>query len=213
MQTIKLAVIDENKHLSTYVSMLLKTDAQINVAVDIENFDKLFQYLKGASVDIVILSNRLFGESNSLHRLTANYPTIKIIAWLHNDTDVNLVELIIHGVKSFFDQRHYWDDGDFSKAIRLVNDGGIYMTEYSANIIQRYLLKTYTLLKPPPVSHQERALIKMIMDGLTSKQIGEKLYKSHRTVDDMREKLYRKFEVTNKVELIRVAMQFGLQKE
>jgi two-component system, NarL family, response regulator NreC len=214
MQKIKLGIIDESKWLCANFTTIVKHDPQIDIVFQGEKYELLFQFLKTFSLDIVVWNSSLnIDQTNGLKRLTKNYPSIKIIAWLKNVKETDVVELIIHGIHNFVDENHKWEEGDFGKAARLVNEGGIYMTEYSAQIIQHYLLKTYNQLKPPPVSSQEKELIKMIMGGMTSKQIGERLYKSHRTVDDMREKLYRKFEVTNKVELIRVAMQYGLQQE
>jgi DNA-binding CsgD family transcriptional regulator len=56
----------------------------------------------------------------------------------------------------------------------------------------------------------EKHLIKLILKGMTSRQIGEEIYKSHRTIEDIRARLYLKLGVNNKEELIKLAIKNDL---
>lgn len=47
------------------------------------------------------------------------------------------------------------------------------------------------------LTRREREIVSLLADGLTSKQIAQKLDLSHRTVKDYRSKLFRKFRATN----------------
>jgi LuxR family transcriptional regulator, maltose regulon positive regulatory protein len=78
------------------------------------------------------------------------------------------------------------------------------MTDKAAEIIRHYLQLTKKSQLPESLTELERKVVDMIFIGLTSKQIGEKINRSHRTVEDIREKIYNKLKVKNKEQLIAI---------
>lgn len=59
---------------------------------------------------------------------------------------------------------------------------------------------------------REIEIIRLIADGLTNTEIGEKLFISPRTVDTHRTNIFRKLNVSNAADLIRYAFRAGLMK-
>jgi two-component system response regulator NreC len=59
------------------------------------------------------------------------------------------------------------------------------------------------------LTDREIEILKLITQGLTNKEIGEKLFISHRTVDTHRTNLMKKLEVNNIAGLIRFAIKNG----
>ena len=59
------------------------------------------------------------------------------------------------------------------------------------------------------ISEREREILQLLYEGLNSKQIGVRLYISHRTVEDYRQKLMKKVGANNVAGLIR----FGIKNE
>lgn len=57
---------------------------------------------------------------------------------------------------------------------------------------------------------REREVLQRTTEGYTSKQIGDKLQISHRTVKKHRERIKEKLEVQNAVEMAAVALRRGL---
>jgi DNA-binding CsgD family transcriptional regulator len=62
----------------------------------------------------------------------------------------------------------------------------------------------------PPLTRPESQLALQMAQGLTTKEIAEKLAKSPRTIDTQKRELYKKFKVFNGTELIVKLNQFGL---
>ncbi|PAU94360.1 DNA-binding response regulator [Aliifodinibius salipaludis] len=60
------------------------------------------------------------------------------------------------------------------------------------------------------ITSREQEILQLIIDGLTSKQIADKLYISPRTVDTHRANLMEKLEINNIAELVRYAIQHNL---
>ncbi|HAA13136.1 MAG TPA: hypothetical protein DCE41_16175 [Cytophagales bacterium] len=59
------------------------------------------------------------------------------------------------------------------------------------------------------LTEREREVLELIVKGLTSNEIGERLFISPRTADGHLKKLISKFEVRNTMELIAKAIQDG----
>ena len=60
------------------------------------------------------------------------------------------------------------------------------------------------------LSEREKEILKWIVQGLTSKEIASQLNISKLTVDTHRKHIQQKLEVSNPVELIKMALQFDL---
>lgn len=118
--------------------------------------------------------------------------------------------MYIIGVKSFIGKEDRPEE--LFKAIRTVYTSGTYMTDMAAEIIQRQL--SYKAKESNNIhlleSEQEKEFIKMIIKGLSSKEIAAKINKSSRTVDDMRKRLYSKFNIECKEQLIALASKWNL---
>jgi DNA-binding NarL/FixJ family response regulator len=118
--------------------------------------------------------------------------------------------MYIVGVKSFIGK----DDRpeELLKAIRTVYTSGTYITDMATEIIKRNL--AYKAKESNNIhlfeNQQEKDFVKMIVNGLSSREIGDKINKSSRTVDKMRERLYHKFGINCKEQLIALAVKWNL---
>jgi DNA-binding NarL/FixJ family response regulator len=63
------------------------------------------------------------------------------------------------------------------------------------------------------LTEREIEILKLIAEGLSNKEIGDRLFISHRTVDTHRTNLMKKLEVHNIAGLIRFAIKHGLLSE
>ncbi|MCE2955944.1 MAG: response regulator [Bacteroidota bacterium] len=211
---IKLGIAEDHKHFRGAIKKLIHTEKDIEVILEAENGRDLLEKLKNVQPDIVLMDIRMpvmNGIEASL-MLSQLYPSIKIIAFSQYDQEDNIIEMNIHGVKSFIGKEDNHEE--LFKAIRIVFSGGVYMTDRSAKIVQKYLSMINNLEHPktklPEISESERRLIEHIVKGLSSNEIGQAIGKSHRTVEDMREKIYRKFDVANKEQLIALVSKHNL---
>ena len=212
MSKIKLAIVDDHKMFLQSTVKLIETEKDMEVILEAENGIQLLELLKSITPDIILMDIRMpkMNGFEASYRVRELYPEIKIIAFSQYDYEDNIIKMNIRGVKSFIGKNDH--PSELFKAIRTVYGSGAYMTNLSLEIIQNYIAKVSKYLKdlPDSINEQEKILIKMIVAGLTSKEIGIKIEKSHRTVEDMRDKLYEKFNVTCKEQLIALASKWDL---
>jgi len=111
------------------------------------------------------------------------------------------------GAKSFIVKS---DVQDLLKAIYVVYNGGGYITEHALNIIRTELAKKDISLNKkeqgkhyPKLTDFEKKLLIALCSGKSSTKMGILFFKSPRTIEKHREKLYKKFNVSCKEELIK----------
>lgn len=104
------------------------------------------------------------------------------------------------------------DAGEILEALRNVLDGRHYLgSGLPTDLIERALTERREEDDPhDSLTHREREVLQLSAEGLTSQQIGERLFISRRTVEKHRENLMSKLQFQNQSDLIRFAIRRGL---
>lgn len=97
---------------------------------------------------------------------------------------------------------------ELEKAIQMVAGGGIYFGESVQQVLTG--LAADALTDIPPITRREKEVLQWLAQGLSSPQIGEKIFISAVTVDSHRRSLMQKLKVNNTVALLNRAREWGL---
>ncbi|MBC9932950.1 response regulator [Chitinophaga qingshengii] len=97
---------------------------------------------------------------------------------------------------------------ELEKAIQVVAAGGIYFGEGVQQVITGLAADALTAI--PPITRREKEVLQWLAQGLSSPQIGEKIFISAVTVDSHRRSLMQKLKVNNTVSLLNKAREWGL---
>jgi DNA-binding NarL/FixJ family response regulator len=141
-------------------------------------------------------------------RMLERNPRFKIIALTQYDLEENIVGMYIRGVSNFLSKNVNIDE--LVLAIQTVHSGGSYLNETANAIIRRNLAASLPKSTSLTLSELESQLLKLLSDGCSSTEIGDKLCKSPRTIEKYRNELYHKFGVSNKEQLIHSAAKQSL---
>lgn len=212
MSKIKLAIADDSEKVRKAIIRLIQLENDLEVILEAENGLHLLEQLRTTTPDVILMDIRMpvMNGIEATDYIKKLYPDQKIIAFSQYDQEENIIEMNIHGVKSFIGKGD--DIEELFKAIRIVHDGGIYMTTRSAQIVQNYLKRATAETKCPyELTEQESKLLKGICQGLSSTELAELIHKSPRTVEKYRLDLYKKFNVTNKEQLISKVSKWCLE--
>jgi DNA-binding NarL/FixJ family response regulator len=96
-----------------------------------------------------------------------------------------------------------------SQAVVEVSRGGVYLTPSVAHVvIGAYLAGTP--LPPDPLSPRENAVLRLIAEGKTTKEVATALDLSVKTVDSYRTSLMTKLDIHHVAGLVRYAVRRGL---
>ena len=176
-----------------------------------DNGEELLNFLKLKQPDVVLLDIRMpkMDGIRTAKMIRDKHPEVKIIAFTEFDLEDNVVEMYKVGVKSFVAKSQ---PEDLVRAIKIISEGGVYLPDEIAKILHIYLsdLTSVSRKLGPSISDSEALILKYICEGKSSAEIGDFLCRSPRTIEEYREKLYKKFDVKKKEELIVMAVRQNL---
>ena len=108
-------------------------------------------------------------------------------------------------------------DTDLISAIRVVASGRFYLSPSAQSmLVSDYLQRVHTGEERDSYSaltEREREILKLVAEGYTNSQIGERLFISPKTVDTHRTHVMDKLNLHNRAELVRYAMRRGLLED
>jgi two-component system nitrate/nitrite response regulator NarL len=211
MSLINIALAEDRLNARNAIVRYLQTEEDLRVVLEAKNGLELIEGIKGQLKPDVILTDIRMPVMDGIEAtriILQNDPTYKIIAWTIFEDAEHVVAMSRLGVKSFLGKN---DIDEVVKAIRIVNNGGVYLPDKIAEILREYLEKeSNTEPCPVTLSKLEQTLVKAICRGYSSTKIGELIGKSPRTIEDYRSSLYEKFQADNKEQFIVKATKWGL---
>jgi DNA-binding NarL/FixJ family response regulator len=213
MKKIKLAIADDHLELHQAVTLLLNTQADFEIVLHAENGLDLLEKLEIFKPDIVLMDIKMpkMNGIEATDKVLEQYPEIKIIAFSLYDNEANIVDMYLHGVKSFIGKED--PNQELFKAIRIVYDGGAYMTELSISIVQKHL----TDISKNHNSQFDNHLVMQLSDAelkvlwhtcqhKSIKEIAEALFVSHHTVNNHHYNIRHKLNIQGRSSLLRYAL-------
>ncbi len=213
--TCKIGII-ENYAL---FSCGLKTDLEAiegnKVVATGKNADDLTRKLNGDEPDIILIDVLNFQNAGitTVKNARSIFPGVPLLLIIAREFSECFKDYIDFGTKGFV----YADDSpdELSKAIQVICSGKEFFKEYvikywidadSKTINKTKRRKT----KEKSLSLRETEIIKLFCDGLTYREIGKKLFISHRTVETHKNNILKKLKLKSKAELIKYATRNNL---
>ncbi len=108
-------------------------------------------------------------------------------------------------------------DRSLIEAIRVVARGEVFLPPQATKLLLREYRATGSGEGPADPLHQlsarEQEVLALTAEGYSSKEIGEKLFISPKTVDTYRSRIMEKLGLNHRAQLVRFALRAGLLKE
>lgn len=212
MTKIKLALADDHNQFRRAIKRLIQLENDLEVVLEAENGLHLLDQLKITTPDIILMDIRMpkMNGIQATDRVKEDYPHIKIIAFSQYDREDNIVEMYIHGVKSFIGKED--EPEELLKAIRTVSDGGAYMTDKATSIVQSRLSFTSKQGTSANISDlQKISSVELVVLFHTAchksiKEIAEELSISPNTVNNHQANLRKKLNLFGRSTLLQYAL-------
>lgn len=219
MNKTKIGITDDYAILRTLISNALKEQKDFEVILEASNGKDLLEQLENSQPDIVLMDIQMpiMNGIEASQKVKERFPQVKVIAFSQHDLESNIIEMNIQGVKSFISK----EDGptELIKAIRIVSQGGVYMTDYAAEIIQRNLnvkkmadLPNQQATIPLEIdlisklSNSELKILQLISRRLSIKEIAKKLFLSPNTINNKQAALRKKLNLNGRGKLLPFAL-------
>lgn len=164
--------------------------------------------------DLILMDLSMPGKSGveAIAHIKRQIPRIRIIALTIHASDVHIREALAAGVDGYVLKDASFDE--LVEAMRLVMLGqrNATLDEYHAGhdeprgvASNAQHAQTWSAL-----TCRERAVLRLVAEGCTNREVGEQLRVSPKTIEKHRASLMRKLGVSNATGLVRVALDLGV---
>lgn len=206
---INVIIADDHKIVLEGLVSILEDKVDINIVGQAMNGKEVYEIIKNREVDIAILDIEMPYASGVeiTEFLAKEYPDIKVIILTMYKSQVFVKRVIASGAKGYILKNRGGEE--LTKAIRSVYNGGSYIGEEITDVLLSALRvnEDVKMTKVVKLTKREKEILKLICDGLTSIEIGKKLFIASSTVDTHRRNLIDKTGVSNSKKLIKYAFE------
>jgi DNA-binding NarL/FixJ family response regulator len=214
MAEIRVILADDHAIFRAGLKALLDAEMGIEVVGEASTGDEAVERVRELTPDVVVMDLSMPGSGGleATRRITAlELPTKILVLTMHAEQEylVPVLEAGAHGylTKTTADRR-------LIEAIRVLARGEVYLPPRATTL----LLKEYKAAGEGDdalrqLSTREQEVLALTAEGFSSKEIGEKLFISPKTVDTYRARIMEKLGLTHRSELVRFALNAGLLKE
>lgn len=212
MQNIKLILVDKHNVFLEGVTQCLRNEKDFQVIGQATDGLAALKLVDKKTPNLIVtdLSMPIVNGLELITKLTKSNPDIKFLI-MAEATEKSSVKMALDlGAKGYVSKSASIQD--LTKAIRLVDSGYSYF-DPSLTIPQRQYIST-SLIRQSKIlrseswrlTRQEKKILKLIMKGLTSREIAEELNLSKRTIQNHRASIMKKFHTKNLVELVKFSL-------
>ncbi len=198
---MKIILADDHNIFRDGLKLMLEGQADLSVVAEVDNADDLKQAVQEHQPDMVITDYRMpgGGSISAIDELRQLNTEMKIIVL----TGVQSVSLYHQLLRSDVNGILLKNIGgkEMVEAINEVSDGKLFLSDY---------VKENLLSDQPELTLREFQVMDLVVEGLSSTEIAEKLNLSPKTVENYRCNLIQKVGVRNSVELVHYVRAQGL---
>jgi DNA-binding NarL/FixJ family response regulator len=212
---IRILIADDHQLFIEGMKSLLKNFGNIEVIASANNGLEVLEFLKENEVDMILMDIAM-SKMNGMETTKAvvkKYPEIKIIGLSMFGETFYVKKMLEAGARGYILKNTEKDE--LLKAISEVSDGNLYISE-DLNLDIEKMMES-TKIKPTnnsenldiqsSLTQREIEIVKLIVAGLTIKEIAARLFLSYFTVDTHKKKIFKKLDVNSISALIRYAIE------
>ncbi len=208
---IKIAIADDHPMVLTGLQNMLSEYPNIQLTGTYLDGTSLLAGLEEDVPNVLLLDIQMPGQTGEelSPLIRMKYPDIKILVLTNFDSPTYLSSMLRHGASGYLLKSTNKDL--LINAIETVYAGREFiepaMQKKMELLEQQSGRLTVTRIK---LTSREKEVLQLIVEGLTDKEIAEKLFLSLHTTKNYRKSLLLKLNVKNTATLIRTALQLGL---
>lgn len=213
--SIKVVISDDHGVLRSGLRALLEAEDDIEVIGEAATGAEAVEQAKRLRPDVIIMDLSMPEASglDATRRIGAFGLNTKVLVLTVHPEEDSLLPVLDAGATGYLTKSSA--DRNLVKAIRAVARGEVFLSPHAAKL----LLERYKATDPENadplerLTQRERLVLSLTAAGYSSREIGEQLSISAKTVDTYRGRIGQKLKISHRSELVRFALRNGLLKE
>jgi two-component system, NarL family, nitrate/nitrite response regulator NarL len=202
---INIIIVDDHPIVLEGMENILKNMIGIDLIGKATNAMEAISLLRNHQIDLVITDINLpeISGIELCKKITTEFPKIKVIGMSTFQDKAYISEMIQNGALGYLTKSASPEEIENAIRATMNNQMTIQVNNYSGVLKQ-------TEKVGPILTRREKEVLELVSQGLTNKEIADKLFVSQSTIDSHRKNLLSKFEVLNTASLIANAAKAGL---
>jgi len=208
---LKVFIVDDHEIFVLGLTLILENMDFVNLKGSSSNGKEFIEKLKTHKFDIVLMDVDMpeMDGIEATRRALRIDPGLKVIALSNYDTEEYVRDMLQAGAKGYLLKNVGQEE--LEKALLSVAGGSSYFSSKLSSLIIGKLfidrVEKDSIKQRVRLTSRETEVLKLICDGLTNAEIGEKLFISQRTVEGHRANLFKKIGVNSTAGLIKYAIK------
>ena len=201
-EALKIIIVDDHPVVLQGFAYMLKNIAGLELVGEFTDADSGLTFIENEQVDVVLLDINLPGKNgiDACAEIQGINSACKIIA-ISNLNEYSIIQRMLQAGASGYLLKNASAD-EVLAAIHQVAAGGIALSRNVQEIID-----SAHSGELPVITRREKEVLQLLSQGLSSGEIGERIFISPLTVESHRRNLLQKFRVVNVAALIHKAME------
>lgn len=210
---VQIAIADDHKLFAQGIQNLISLEDKIEVVNHSLNGKEIVDFVENNDVDVILMDLEMpetdgFEATIQIRKFNEK---VKIIALTMHDSEEFISHIMEIGANGFLSKDSEYET--VKDAIFTSMANGYYMTPNVSQAMIKALVRNKSItpsFNEPELSERELEVIRLICSEKTSKEIGEALHLSSRTVDGHRERILEKIGARNTVGIVMYAVRNGI---
>ncbi|WP_448874163.1 response regulator [Desulfobulbus propionicus] len=213
MKTYRIVIADDHSLIRQGLKTLILREPSLAIVAEAGNGIELLEVLQTHPTDMVILDITMpqLNGLDAIVEIRKINPQIAILMLTMHTSSQYFYQAIASGAHGYLMKED--SDTELLNAITVIRGGKPYISpKLSANVTDEVMTAFRDQGKVPLVvlSNREKQVLKLVVQGCSSKTIGHMLHLSPRTVDHHRASLLKKFKMKNTVDLVNYVVRNAL---
>ena len=212
--TIRVILADDHAVVRAGLKAVLSTARDIEVIGEARNGSEAVALAERFKPDIVVMDLSmpdLDGTAATKQIVEKGLPSKVLVLTMHAEEDY-LVPLMEAGAAGYLVKSA--TDRELVDAVRAIAHGDVYVRPAAARVLAKNLTK-----KDPEKANRERFekltqreqdVLRLVAQGFSAPEIGERLYISPKTVDTYKQRIQEKLGLAHRSDYVQFALKLGL---
>jgi len=213
MQVVKIFLADYQLLVREGIKSLLQQDERFSIVGEADCSKNLMQALAESNAEVVVFdydSEGCFDMAN-IKTMQKRFPKKRILV-ISSDLRKSVVQQVVeHGAKSFLTKQ--CDKNEVTEAILATAKNESFFCNKVLDILFDKKEESDKSCDPTTLTNREMEIIQLVVDGLKTNEISNKLHLSVHTVNTHRKNIMRKLNLKNPAELVRFAIYSSLVEQ
>lgn len=211
---IRVVLADDHAVVRTGLKAVLGAARDIEVVGEATNGREAIALVNRWKPDVVVMDLTM-GEMDGMAATKAiveqGGPTRVLVLTMHSEEEY-LLPVLQAGAAGYVVKSTA--DRELVDAVRAVARGDVYVQAAAARVLARGVTRkdpnAEERARFEKLTERERAVLRMVAQGYTAPEIGEKLYISPKTVDTYKQRINEKLGLQHRADYVKLALRLGL---